>query len=100
MTTPLGRDVALGDWNAYRSDQVLELLYEFQQNPFNDGSLHYSLASICNATRQDPKSAREVAASLVARGLATEPVPQSYRITSRGMQFVRAVRSNPLIDFA
>ncbi len=100
MTTPLGRDIPLGEWTEYRKDQVLGLLYEFQRSPFNDGTLLFSLASICNATRLDLSDARTVAGALVSAGLAEEPVAHSFRVTQRGVQFINAVRANPLFGVA
>ena len=86
MLTPLGREVQVGDWKEYGIDQVLRLLYDFAHNPINDGTLVFSLASICNATLLDIEPAREIARALVERGLAEEPSPGKFRITLRGMQ--------------
>lgn len=88
MITPLGREVQVGDWKEYGIDQVLRLLYDFARNPINDGTLVFSLASICNVTRLDIEPAREIAKALVERGLAEEPFPGKFRITLRGMQTV------------
>jgi hypothetical protein len=88
MITPLGREVQVGEWKEYGIDQVLRLLYDFARNPINDGTLVFSLASICNATRLDIEPAREIASALVERDLAEEPSPGKFRITLRGMQAV------------
>jgi len=95
MTTPLGREVAVGDWNAFYRDEILRLLYDFQRVPFNDGTLTYSLAAICNATRLDLTPAASLALNLVQDGLAEQPSPYNFRITALGVQFVHAAMANP-----
>ena len=91
MSTPLGREVPVGDWQAYGRDQVLRLLYDFALVPFNDGTLLYSVASICNATNLDPMPAMQLARDLVAQGLADEPARGKFRITQRGVQLVHTL---------
>jgi len=78
----------VGDWNEYGIDQVLRLLYDFARNPINDGTLVFSLASICAATRLDTEPAIKTASALVEKGLAEQPSPMKFRITPRGMQAV------------
>ena len=90
MTTPLGRAVPLGEWKEYGVDQVLHILYDFARNPINDGTLVFSLTSICNATRLDIPAAIEVTTELIARGLAEQPTSGSYRITQQGIHVVNA----------
>lgn len=70
---------------ADHTDRVLSLLYEFSRNPLNGGSLVFSLASICGATRLDTEQAMEVAQALVRQGMAEEPAPGKFRITRRGL---------------
>lgn len=93
MTTPLGREVPVGDWKAYGRDQILRLLYDFAQVPFNDGTLVYGLAAICNAARLDMGQAMELTRDLVAQGYAEEPSTGNFRITLSGMQVVHGLGS-------
>ena len=91
MTTPLGREVPAGDWQAYGQDQILRLLYEFALVPFNDGTLLYSVASICNATNLDLAPAIQLARDLVVQGFAEEVAQGKFRITQRGVQLVHTL---------
>ena len=98
MITPLGREVPVGDWKEYGIDQVLHLLYDFARNPINDGTLVFSLASICNATRLDIEPAMEIARALVERGLAEQPSTGNFRITLRGMQAVHLASQGMAVE--
>lgn len=98
MTTPIGRDVPVGDWTSYREDQVLKLLHDFHHNAFNDGTLAIDLPTLCNVTGLGPKDADAIAERLVARTHADRVGPYRYRITDNGLLFIRAIAAHPLSD--
>src|SRR5262245_57374432 len=98
MTTPLGREVAVGDWDSFYKDEILRLLYDFHRVPFNDGNLTYSLAAICNATRLDLGPAATLARQLVRGQLIYEITPYNFRIADAGIQFVHAASANPFME--
>ncbi len=90
VTTPLGREVALGDWRGLHRDTVLKVLHDFATSPFNSANGPLPLAAIVSVTGLRADDASSVCRELVTQGLIEIGGPEQYRITSSGIAFVRS----------
>ena len=98
MTTPLGRDVPLGDWTAYRQDSILKVLYDFRFSPFNPEGAALGVRPIATATNVPIPELTTLCDPLVARGLVERIDNRAYHITDTGVRFVLSILRNPLQD--
>jgi hypothetical protein len=90
VTTALGRDVPLGDWEELHGDTILKVLHDHRTSPFNPTNHPLALAALTSVTGLSPADTAALCDALVARALVEAVRPGGpYRITGQGVAVVR-----------
>ncbi len=92
--TALGRQVPQHEWGTVLKDLVLKVLHDFRMSPFNPNNLPMTKVQLANAAGLSPNEADATAEALVTEGFVEriqEPNGAAYRITGKGVIFVRNV---------
>jgi hypothetical protein len=101
VTSALGRELTLGDWQTLQSDTILKSLCSFETSPFNPDHQASDLVALCSVTGLGPADVQMLCESLgrdglveAVRGQAAQP---GYRITAKGIAFVRSAPGRALL---
>lgn len=91
VTTALGREVPLEDWQSLNSDTILKVLYDYARSLFNPQNAPLDVTSLENATGLGRDDVLELCDRLRDAGLVSRD-GHRFKITPRGAELVRSMR--------